>query len=86
RAGKTGDLDSKVKKGDRSHIMAQKLFVVIVVFLVVGALIGQSSAEDGVVLSELSNAPAEALEDVAHEGHLRVKRGWGRRWKRFRKK
>lgn len=29
---------------------------------------------------------AEALEDVAPEGHLRVKRGWGRRWKKFRRK
>ncbi|KAG5266751.1 hypothetical protein AALO_G00235800 [Alosa alosa] len=66
--------------------MTRKLFLAIVVFLVVGALVGESSAEDGVILSELPNAPAEALEDVAHEGLLRVKRGWGKRWKRFRKK
>ncbi|KAG5266753.1 hypothetical protein AALO_G00235830 [Alosa alosa] len=64
--------------------MVRKLFLVIVLFLLVGELIGQESDEDAIIISELNKIPAEDLG--AAEAMMRDRRGIRRFFKKkFRK-
>ncbi|KAL2082889.1 hypothetical protein ACEWY4_020662 [Coilia grayii] len=54
--------------------MARKLFLIIAIFLVIGQLVGQASADEGAMLSELSDMQ-DGPDDLAYELHSQVKRG-----------